>query len=313
MGILDFKEIPAAHKATGKQDNFELFARDFLEYSGFKILSDPDRGPDGGKDLIVQEIRRGIGGETEINWLVSCKHLVFSGSSVGLEHEKDIIDRVESNSCNGFIGFYSTLAASGLSDKIKGLKSKIEYMVYDYEKIERELLKSADGILLARRYFIHSMKKWEIDNPIPAEVYVATKQILCDNCGKNLLDEDANGIIVLLNSQKSGGKRERLEGIYCACKGYCDRKLEEDAKMRDLNTGWEDIEDLKMPTLFLKWIISTMNQLYSKKEFSEEAFSRLKEFYINIFPYVARNITPLEKERLDNLFMIPSYLGGLGE
>lgn len=30
MPVLDFKEIPEAHKATGLQDTFELFSRDFL-------------------------------------------------------------------------------------------------------------------------------------------------------------------------------------------------------------------------------------------------------------------------------------------
>ncbi len=30
MPVLDFTEIPEAHLATGRQDTFELFARDFL-------------------------------------------------------------------------------------------------------------------------------------------------------------------------------------------------------------------------------------------------------------------------------------------
>lgn len=44
MPVLDFKEIPEAHKATGLQDTFELFSRDFLAFLGYKIISDPDRG-----------------------------------------------------------------------------------------------------------------------------------------------------------------------------------------------------------------------------------------------------------------------------
>ena len=48
MAVLDFKEIPKAHKVSGLQDTFELFARDFLSFIGYKILTDPDRGADGG-------------------------------------------------------------------------------------------------------------------------------------------------------------------------------------------------------------------------------------------------------------------------
>ena len=42
MTILDFKEIAQANKATGKQDEFEFFGRDFLEYLDYKIISGPD-------------------------------------------------------------------------------------------------------------------------------------------------------------------------------------------------------------------------------------------------------------------------------
>lgn len=82
MPVLDFKEIPEAHKATGLQDTFELFSRDFLAFLGYKIISDPDRGADGGVDIIAEEKRTGVGGETIIRWLVSCKHKAHSGNSV---------------------------------------------------------------------------------------------------------------------------------------------------------------------------------------------------------------------------------------
>ena len=58
--ILDFKEIPEANGGSGLQDTFELFARDFLAYLGYRIIEDPNRGPDGKKDLIVEEVLSGI-------------------------------------------------------------------------------------------------------------------------------------------------------------------------------------------------------------------------------------------------------------
>src|SRR5262245_473324 len=112
MPILDFKEIPAPNIATGSQDTFELFARDFLEFIGYRVLIGPDRGSDRGRDLIVLETRGGVGGETLINWLVSCKHKAHSGRSVTLIDEQDISDRVQTHSCDGFLGFYSTLPAA---------------------------------------------------------------------------------------------------------------------------------------------------------------------------------------------------------
>ena len=77
MPQLDFKEIPQANLSNGEQDTFEMFAREFLELLGYEILSGPDRGSDLGRDLIVQEIRTGVGGETHIKWLVSSTLSIF--------------------------------------------------------------------------------------------------------------------------------------------------------------------------------------------------------------------------------------------
>ncbi|MFL9576221.1 restriction endonuclease [Acinetobacter baumannii] len=153
MPVLNFKEIPEAHKATGLQDTFELFARDFLSFLGYKIISAPNRGADGGADLIIEEKRTGIGGETNIRWLVSCKHKAHSGNSVPPKDDENIIDRVAANKCQGFIGFYSTLPSSGLTGILEGVKDRIEYQTYDRERIEKELLHSARGLEICERFF----------------------------------------------------------------------------------------------------------------------------------------------------------------
>jgi hypothetical protein len=71
MPIIDFKEIPRGNIADGQQDQFEFFAREFLDLLDYRIVSGPSRGADGGRDLIVEELRTGPGGETKIRWLVS--------------------------------------------------------------------------------------------------------------------------------------------------------------------------------------------------------------------------------------------------
>jgi hypothetical protein len=64
MALIDFKEIPKANGGCGSQDAFELFARDFFETLEFQIEEDPDRGADGGRDLIIIEKRTGTLGDT---------------------------------------------------------------------------------------------------------------------------------------------------------------------------------------------------------------------------------------------------------
>jgi len=95
--ILDFKEIPEANKGGGLQDSFELFAREFLHLLGYFIVEEPNRGADGGKDFVVLEKRQGVSGESEIKWLVSCKHHAHSRASVSDKDELDIYGRVHTH------------------------------------------------------------------------------------------------------------------------------------------------------------------------------------------------------------------------
>lgn len=160
--LINFKEIPQANLGSGEQDTFEKFARDFLTAIGYFIIEEPTRGADGGIDIKVLEKRKGIGGETDFYWLVSCKHNAHSGSSVNPTIENNIYDRVKSNQCNGFIGFYSTIASSGLKNTLEGLKAQnIAYQLYDNEKIENQIIGNVNLEKLFLRYFPNSYKKWK--------------------------------------------------------------------------------------------------------------------------------------------------------
>lgn len=315
MAVLDFKEIPEAHKGTGEQDTFELFARDFLSFIGYTIVCDPSRGADGGCDFIVEEKRTGVGGETTIKWLVSCKHKAYSGSAVYPTDEINIRDRVEKNECQGFIGFYSTIASSGLSADLKGLKGKLEYQIFDREKIEDKLLHSSRGLEIAKRYFPRSLAKWRTEEAQPTIIFDDNPSLRCKICNKELLNQKDKGIITLWHKiQQDYEKPKHIEYIFWTCRGRCDDILSKYIRSKNtkLIDGWEDIVDVMIPVIFIKWVMSIMNEQHSGSTYSDEAFNKLKEFLLQLFPYVSRELTPEEKEKIKLLGMIPSYLGGLG-
>ncbi len=314
MAILNFKEIPEANKATGKQDTFELFARDFLVFKGFRIHSGPARGIDGGRDLIVVELRQGIGGETKVRWLVSCKHYAHSGKSIGKDDELDIMERLENNNCTGFLGFYSTLPSSGLQRKVEGLRSLSDVLFYDFESIEGDLLRSSRGLELARRYFPNSMQNWGREEPTPAKIFSDKPQLLCKACNADLLDPP-RGIIVIWEDLKycddHKGKCHHIATYWC-CKGQCDERLKSEYNRPHVISLWEDITDLLIPTVFIRFVMATINQLYRGDKFSENAIDNQKELMLSIFPHIARHLSQKEKDRMERLIRIPSYLGGLG-
>lgn len=151
--IVDFNEIAAANSSDGKQDEFELFARDFVEAIGFNIISQPDRGQDGGKDLLISETLSGIRKSSQRTWLVSVKHFSPSGKSVGVSDETNIRDRVEKHGADGFFGFYSTLPSSGFSQTLKGLSEKLDIDYLDKGLIQSQLITNPILENVFRAYF----------------------------------------------------------------------------------------------------------------------------------------------------------------
>ena len=159
MAALDLTEIPSAQSGP-ERDRFELFARDFLVAEGFRIVEHPDRGADGGRDIVVEEDRLGPGGANVVRWLVSCKHKAHSGASVTPGDEQNIRDRLGTHRCHGFVAFYSTLPSSGLGQTLGALRPSHEYLQLDGEAIERKLLDNPRGRVLAARYMPKSFSRW---------------------------------------------------------------------------------------------------------------------------------------------------------
>lgn len=313
MPILDFREIPTA--ASGPtRDQFELFAREFLDFLGLKLLVGPDRGADAGRDLIVEELRTGIAGETRVKWLVSCKHKAHSGAAVSPDDEPDIHDRVRTHGCDGFLGFYSTVPSAGLGAKLHAPGLPFEVQVFEAEKIERQLLLSREGEQLAKRFFPASLQKWKKEHPVPAKLFSEDPELSCAYCGKSLFQPKANGIVVIWTrtGRKEERSNERTERVYWCCKGNCDAMLSRRYGGDGITDGWEDISDLIIPVIYIRWVMTTLNEFHRGMTYSDEALEGMKTLLVHLFPLISRELTTEEKERVRTLSMIPNFLGGLG-
>ncbi len=306
MPILDFKEIAPANASDGTQEQFELFAREFLELMRYRTVTPPDRGPDGGRDLIVEEVRSGPGGETRLRWLVSCKHFAHTGRSVGLSDEESIRDRVEAKKCQGFLAFYSSVASSGLAARLEELKQNgFEVQRFDRETIEAQLLRLREGIALAKRYFPVSMSDFIRENPPVADILVEAEDILCDYCGKNLLVPGQTTMSIIAFGEnypdvesdvENRPFRERVEFVYFSCKGNCDLKLERKYGKPHLITTWAELGDLCNPTWHLRYVLAWLDQMRSGVDYEQKAFEKEKKMLAATFLRVARSLTTEERE-----------------
>ena len=68
--------------------------------------------------MLISEQLKGNLNKYRFQWLVSCKHFAKSGNSVKETDEPNILERLSSFNADGFIGFYSTLPSSGLTEMI---------------------------------------------------------------------------------------------------------------------------------------------------------------------------------------------------
>jgi hypothetical protein len=300
--MIDFKEI--SHRG----DYWELFARDFFREMGFGIETPPDRGPDGGKDMLISENISGTTYKGNLWWLVSCKHFAKSGKSVKEIGEQNILERIKSFKADGFIGFYSTVLSGGLNTRLRQLRDEKyikEYQIFDHKLIESYLITGGFSELVMR-YFPKSYRKIK-------PLHLVTDKyepLVCDYCGKDLLralfKEDYTALISIASQWDSEKKIQLIKDVYCACKGKCDRVLQSRARDQGYLTGWLDISDLVIPVEFLRKLFSIMNRIRQGIDvWDDKAYDKMKSVLISLAQKALRFTTGEERQRVLELLKIP--------
>jgi Restriction endonuclease len=298
MTSIDFTEIE-----TGER--WELFAAEFLTTMGFSIDSQVGRGPDGGKDLIVSEDLPGKLARYPFRWLVSCKHFARAGNSVGVDDEKNILERVNAFHSEGFLAFYSTLPSSALATRLEQLVkagSLKSARCLNFTEIEQILISKGLADLI-HRYFPASYVRLRPAYHIFGE-YIP---LPCKSCGEDLLLDSENRkgrIIVFVYSKNSPN---RYDDVFTVCKGDCDRDRKAFLKQRGLYTSWEDLDDLLIPAEFMRNLINYLNILREQRyQFSDESWEKLKQILRSLSQRVLREMTVTDSDRFQDLLRLPS-------
>lgn len=280
-------------------EHWELFARDFLQEQGFYIEVTPNRGADGGRDIIVTEKLEGRLGNYEFRWIVSCKHFAKSNKSVQERDELNILERVKGAKADGFIGFYSTLPATGLSSRLKELREANDikdFKLFDGRLIENQLIQVGYSKLLMR-YFPLSYKKIRPRQALMGK-YVPLE---CAVCERDLLErwqlEGHKGIIAFAKKSQSVGRQ--IDDIYWSCQGGCDEQMREYYRNAHAShTSWRHIGDLLNPALFLHWVFSQMNNIREGRVgYSDDAYEKMKLFTRAAAQVALREMTKQEEEQ----------------
>lgn len=124
-----------------------------------------------------------------------------------------------------------------------------------------------------------------------SNVFSSESEIKCSVCGKNLMDEPEMALVNIIQNMQTN----KIVYVKPCCKGACDKQIERMAKQGELS-GWKDLTDMLNPYLYMKHIMSVMNSMDEGEGFeNKEAFEDYKTLLLNLYPYIARDISEEEK------------------
>jgi hypothetical protein len=151
--VLDFKEL-------GKDgEDLEQMTRELLLALGYRARWS-GRGPDGGRDLLLEEPGDPMLGSKTRTWVVSCKHTAHAkggaGRAVGGEDvgsDGGITDAVDQHAADGYLLVCSTQPSSALATRLEAIERnrRVATHVWDGVELER-MLNSPRGWPVAQRF-----------------------------------------------------------------------------------------------------------------------------------------------------------------
>ncbi len=134
----------------------------------------------------------------------------------------------------------------------------------------------------------------------PVKIFSDTPHLDCDYCGKNLLDENNKGNYIVFEESAADGTK--LKCIKYACKEHDDIVTSEARQHKLQDAGWDDVDDLLMPVMWIKKLMAFMNEMHDPNvKMSDEYFADVKHMFLNTFPFVTREMSQQESERVAKL------------
>ena len=136
-------------------EDFELLCRDVLESYGSEILSEPTRGPDQKKDLVIQIKSEDALGNTETSkYLVQCKHKAHSGKSVLEPEIGDFRSACLLHKTDGYFLITSTIASVTVANNLNAENEggSLKTIIWDGKKLAGKIESSTNSVQIIEKY-----------------------------------------------------------------------------------------------------------------------------------------------------------------
>ena len=118
----------------------------------------------------------------------------------------------------------------------------------------------------------------------------------CDVCGRDLvrtITDECGAIAIYLRRAVVG--KAPIEEILCVCKGACDAVTRGGALERGFVGGWEDLLELTLPTLYLRFVVRAMQRLCAEG-YTRTALQKEQTLLAAFAPRVFRECSAEERQ-----------------
>ncbi len=120
-----------------------------------------------------------------------------------------------------------------------------------------------------------------------SNVFSNPRTINCSVCGKDLMEDPGLSLVNIIQNIQT----KKIICVKPCCKGKCDKIVSGNVKQGEVS-GWKDFSDFTNPYLYLKHVMSVLNSMYAGEGFeNEQAFEDYKNFLIDMYPYVTRELS----------------------
>jgi hypothetical protein len=181
-------------------------------------------GPDGGRDLLFDEIGLDLLGSKRRRWVVSCKDYAASSRAVSVDDLDPVVDATRQHQAQGFLLVCTTHASSALVERLRAIEansnSALVTHIWDGVTVER-LLASPRLWAVAQQFMPNSTNAagWKIFGTKSPNQWVAVHRGQYFHLSNRVAGGDAFDLESLdrrideLRSLESDGAKFRLRGI----------------------------------------------------------------------------------------------------
>lgn len=117
--------------------------------------------------------------------------------------------------------------------------------------------------------------------------------VICDCCGRNLLEGERNGIVGVYSTVKNGISKKHL---FTVCKGDCHNKLMKSVEMKNVKMSY------LAPSLVLKnQILDITKTLLNEEIPDSEAIRKVRMLWLKLYPEFKCHLSQSEVTYIEQL------------